>query len=270
MSLKVALVNDTSLYETHFGCELVCQCFREQFSRLGMDLVASLPRNFDEKYSDKILSKVDLVVVNGEGSIHHGKNMHLLRLSERYPSVLVNCVYQENPTCDGLAKFLYISARESLSAAEIRAQGCYCEVVPDMIYASSFINSYIKNNPIFDIGFTDNIVMKKSVFRRKMLYANTMPREFLAEITKYRRICTGRFHGAVIASILGIPFSTWDSNTHKIKGLMGDIGILQYHHDNFYMAKKNVPQNFDSKIFDYVSLAKEKITKMFDGLVKVV
>jgi len=125
----VALINDTSLFENHFGCTLVAQAFREQFSRVGVELKYAFPREFSLDKIGSYLDEVDLVVVNGEGSIHHGRRMHLVSVADHYPAVLVNAVYQSNPHSESLGRFLYRATRESLSAAEIQKAGFQCDCV---------------------------------------------------------------------------------------------------------------------------------------------
>ena len=99
-------------------------------------------------------------MINGEGSIHHGKYLHLIRLASKYPTVLVNCVYQENPEMPELKNLLYIAARESLSAKEIRNQGVNCEVVPDVMFASSMLRAFPK--PMATVRWELQIMLLRS------------------------------------------------------------------------------------------------------------
>jgi hypothetical protein len=163
--MKVVLVNDTSLYSSHFGCQIIGQVFREQFKRVGIDLILSLPKLFDENSYRKYFDHADLVVINGEGSIHHGRNLHLVDIADRYPAALVNCVYQQNPSSSALKKMLHISARESLSATEIENDGAVCDVVPDMLFASSLLRSFPRESaPALNVGVTDNVVKEYKRF----------------------------------------------------------------------------------------------------------
>ena len=77
--MKVFSVNDTSRWENHFGCQLV-GAYREWFARTGAELLGSVGRDFGEEIYP-LLEQVDLVAVYGEGSVHHGKNEHLLKLA---------------------------------------------------------------------------------------------------------------------------------------------------------------------------------------------
>lgn len=273
MRPKVALINDTGLFESHFGCQLVSQTYREQFARLGLDLALSLPRDFDLNQVSAELDKMDLLVVNGEGSIHHGRCHHLIALASRFPAVLVNCVYQQNPPDWDLGGFLYVSARESLSAAEIERQGCACDVVPDIMYASMFLHSFHKPEPKRQIGITDNVRKEKwkvgpfCLKKKKGFPPNrSMAADYLRELCFYERLCIGRFHAVVAASVLEIPFSSWDSNTWKTKGLMGDMGVSRLHFSTCNEARKHVPVRFDPQIKDFASEARRRVIEMFDTI----
>ena len=153
----VALINDTSITSPHFGCQLVGQTFREQFKRTGIQQVG-LPKRFDTDQYRKIFDAVDLIVINGEGTLHHNKYRHLLDLASQYPTVMVNCVYQANDPNPGLKKLLYCSARESNSAAEIRKEGIQCDVVPDVIFTATYPRIYPRAAPQYALGITDNVV----------------------------------------------------------------------------------------------------------------
>lgn len=274
--LSVALVNDTSIYSKHFGCQLVGQTFREQFKRVGFDLKLSLPKIFDYKDYANELSKVDLVVVNGEGSIHHNLNFHLLELATKYPSVLVNCVYQENDPNPFLSAFKYVSARESLSALEIQRQGVECAIVPDAIFASSFLNSYrpiVNQNGIavtdaYEKQYTQRFFMKRK--DTNLLFAKKhSPASYIEQLLKHKGIVAGRFHAAVACSVLGIPFSTWDSNTWKTKGMMNDMGVGHLHADTRKEAERLLPEKFDIRIHQFAEEAKTKIYTLFDTIYNI-
>ena len=270
---KVVLVNDTSLYSTHFGCQLVGQVFREQFKRIGFDLVLSLPKIFDLGVWRDHLARADVVVVNGEGSIHHGRNLHLLELAETYATALMNCVYQDNPDVAAVKKLVYVSARESLSAGDLVRQGVACEVVPDVLFASSFVRSFPVSTQTNELCVTDNVVGKRRRFgplrlrdRADIDALDRTPAQYLSELSSYKAVCAGRFHAAVVSSILGIPFSTWESNTWKTRGMMDDMGVPHLHFPDRESALKHVPVELDPRIPQYAKAARSKVEGSFDRL----
>lgn len=262
---KIVLVNDTSLFSTHFGCQLVGQTIREQCTRVGINIISSLPLSFDMKLAKPWLQRADLVVINGEGSIHHGRHTHLLELANAYPSALINCIYQENGSQPSLNNFLYISARESLSANEIRAQGVDCDVVPDLIFASTLLGSIVASPANLQLGITDNVTNPLVGFSPK----SELVFETLMKIRRCRTICAGRFHAAIAAAVMGIPFSTWDSNTWKTRGMMQDIGIEHLHFPTLEKAIAGVPSSLDPKVGDYVKYARKQVRLLFNQLANI-
>ena len=274
---KVAFLNDTSLFSSHFGCQLVGQVFREQIKRTGLDLVFSLPKTFELSEYKKQLDEVDLVVINGEGSIHHGRNKHLVDVADKYPSVLLNCVFQENPIYPALRKFLFISARESYSQKAILDQGAECHRVPDAIFASSFVRAFPGANQTGDMGITDNVVKeyayKIGPFKKKITgdfkAHNITPAQYLYKLHSYRRICAGRFHAAVISACRGIPFSTWESNSWKTQAMLEDMGVPHLHFSTREEAIQNCPETFDPKIGHFADQAKIGIENMFDQVAQI-
>lgn len=276
---KVILIGDTSLKSNHFGCQLVCQTFREQFSRVGLHLTASLPYDYlSINDIHTYLNSADLIVINGEGSIHGNRYENIIELSSRYPTALVNTVYQNNKPYKGLNDLLYISARESLSAQEIMSHGANCSVVPDLLFASSLLNSYIPNTKPFRAhGTTDNakkLTKRIGLFSVRYRRGNSPKQAITADYLKYlcehKTLTIGRFHAAIAASVLGIPFSTWDSNTWKLKGLMRDMGVSHLHFTSREAAILATPKNVDPKITQFSKEAKYKIEEMFDNLVLIV
>lgn len=272
----VALINDTSIYQSHFGCRLVCQTFREQFARTGLELKISLKRDF--KFDDyaKKLESVDLVIINGEGSIHHDKHRHLIELGGKFPSVLMNCVYQENCPHPDLSKFLFISARESASTAEVIRAGGKCITVPDAMFASSFLRSFQKPAPSEDLGKTDNVLRQylhigPLKVRWKIGFTTRYPTVsgYLNKLCSYRRLCIGRFHAAVASSVLEIPYATWDSNTWKTNAMMEDMGVSHLHFDSYKAAIENVPTVFPGEIRMFAREAKGRVESAFNRVAEI-
>jgi hypothetical protein len=254
----------------------VGQVFREQFKRVGLDLVISLPKLFDLFSVRTILSQVDLVIINGEGSIHHGRNLHLLELANQFPSILVNCVYQENPTIDAIRNFKYLTARESLSAAEITKTGAECSVVPDMIFGSSLVWSYHREAAKNDIGVTDSVIKEYKglrILKRKVSHDITAhdhtPGSIMNKLSSYQRICAGRFHAAIIATILDIPFSAWESNSWKIQGWMKDMGLSELCFGTRAEALSSIPLTPDPKMKTFALSARTKVDESFDRVKQI-
>lgn len=88
------------------------------------------------------MANSDLIVINGEGTLHHGSRHgeRLLKVVNHparanKPVALINALYQDNPEHWGryLEKMSLISTRDSRSAAAVtEASGLSVDVVPDL------------------------------------------------------------------------------------------------------------------------------------------
>lgn len=265
--MRVVIVNDTD--GPHFGCQLVMESFREQLDRVGIELAGTVSKRVKsiDQYPD-VVGNADLVIVNGEGSIHHGRRGELVELAARFPAVLVNCVYQENPPREELKEFRYISARESRSAAELARHGVCADVVPDVLMTNRRLCGFQGKDPLRDIGVTDNVLDEIEGVRG---FCSAKPgpgkaMEYLHWMGQHRRLCVGRFHAAIAAAVMGIPFAAFPSNTHKLNGLMEDMGVANLLGDNRDGAMGLIPDECDACIAEYVTQGQQTIDRLFEGL----
>lgn len=261
----VVLINDTSLYAPHFGCQLVGQTYREQLVRTGMELIAAFPRKIDMNVARPYLDRADLVIINAEGTFHNGRHSELLELAHQWPCVLVNGVFQNNGKQPALSAFRYISMRESLSAWEVRKQNVRCQVVPDLLFASTMLRAVPQQKRVVELGITDNVSNTFSGFTPN----GRLVHDVISGIARCQRICAGRFHAAIAAAVFRIPFSTWDSNTWKTEGLMLDMGVKHLHFTSQLEAINNTPEVFDPHIENYATEAQMRVHDMFDTLARI-
>lgn len=281
---RVLLLNDTSLNSNHFGCQFVGSTIREQLRRVGMKLVGSFQNDFDFGQIDAFRADFDFIIVNGEGSIHDGKCGNLVKVAAKYPSALVNAVYQRNPLYAEIEAFKVVSTRESWSAAEIRKQRDDCRVVPDFLFASSQVIAFstllaarrrLGTAAIArPLGRTDSVTSKKLRLGPLRMRLSSGRRPFggtpvahLDYIASSARMAVGRFHAACASAALGVPFASWDSNTWKTEAMMADMGAAQWH---FRTEKEAVAAAPSSVIPESMSLwveqAPAKIEALFDQL----
>ena len=164
---KAVIINDTS-YEFHHGCETVVANIKKLLQRQQIQVTATNPVNVDWRHNHSFRKKMataDLVVVNGEGSIHHAKPRaaRLIAVAEYMqqrqgtPVVLINSTCQENgPELTAKMKFFTrIYVRESFSQRDLKKSSISSQVVPDM----SFYTQYDLNaKPNTErIGVTDSV-----------------------------------------------------------------------------------------------------------------
>ena len=274
--MRVYILNDTEKAvpkkKPHFGCQLVMETFREQLNRVGIELVATISgrvRVFDH------LDDADLIIVNGEGSIHHENRNELIDVAERYPCVLLNAVYQENAYRPGLEAFKKITVRESRSQAALRDLNLKSSVVPDVIFSSQRVAQFKDERagnrlhsvrrcllPMWRrVGQTDDVLNEERGFS-----ARTDAETYLRKVSGYDAICSGRFHTAVIAACLDIPFAAWPSNTHKIEGMLEDMDAEGLMGANPRDARSRIPEKSPEAITRFVGRAKELIDAQFEEL----
>jgi hypothetical protein len=190
--MKVAIYNDTFLAaRPHFGCELVMTTFKEQLDRVGIELVGTVSLN-DRNPKHKILEKADLVIVNGEGSFHHNRRNDLAEVSKYFPSILINTVFEDNFV--DLSKFRYISARETVSATNLK-----CDLIPDIILTSNILETLPEKRVIPGIGVGHIRHSGSSLLTLQSLDL------FIAALCKYSSVTSESFHGILVSHILGIP-----------------------------------------------------------------
>lgn len=148
---KAVILNDTR-GDNHFGCFRVMRVIEEQLARRNIKVIAtSLVRN-DWENDRRFLAampQADVIVINGEGTLHHGAKAgeRLLKVVDHpvrgeKPVVLINALYQENPTdWNGyLEKMALIATRDSWSAKSVLEQtGREVFMVPDLSLAEGMM-----------------------------------------------------------------------------------------------------------------------------------
>lgn len=197
--MRVAIYNDTFLPNfRHFGCELVMKTFKEQLDRVDIELVGTV-KVTDQNPKNKILEKADLVIVNGEGSFYNNRRNDLALVSNYFPSILINTVFDNNSA--DLSNFKYISARESISAEKLN-----CPVIPDIILTSNILETLregrkraILKNTHYDHARFGHIRHKSGIKTLQSLD------KFLSDLWQYSSVTSESFHGILVAYILGIP-----------------------------------------------------------------
>ena len=296
---RVLLVNDTSP-SAHYGCRGVIRHLHRCAAASGMTITDSLPVHGDwlgdETLPDRIQS-VDLVMVNGEGTLHHdapgarqiGGIATLSARLER-PCVLLNSVYEGNSLelARDVANFKLRFVRESFSQGELGKVGLPARVAGDLLLTQQPIHSAIPTRRAGPVIFTDSVcttstarlllaainshgqvmgirseesitgasgrgvrfrhcasgVFKCAVGLRRLGVPDAMYQRLAASRKLARHlfvaptfehvmrriaaadlIVTGRFHVLILCLVQEVPFLAVSSNSHKIEGLLHDVGL---------------------------------------------
>jgi hypothetical protein len=259
--MKIVILNDTSS-SGHFGCKLVMDALHENFKRRGCQVIGTVPWTEHWRNYKDLMDKADLIVVNGEGSIHHGNRMELLKVAVSYPSVLINAVYQDVPDNDYLKAFKYVSVRESRSKLEMVAHGVTPEVVPDLLFFHKIEKPEIAKLSEQSISVTDSVCGDHGL--------DPHDEDFIQKFGESRIGCVGRFHAACLAMTWNMPFTAYPSNTHKTLGMLEDAGKRYLYGGSKQEAFEILGEMTGENDFTgYVEDARQKIDAMFNKILNI-
>jgi len=258
------LLNDTGRlgHSFHIGTVYVCASIRQNLARCGLREIgwANDPLQFETLIA-QTSSTPSLVVLNGEGTLHHDarRAIQLLELcqSARQHNIgvaVINSVWESN--ADFMVTLLQtadlIHVRDSLSRKAL-PKDMPVQVTPDASI-SLFMNSVhdgVFRPPGYDMGVMDSVVPAASEALLNFAEAVQLPFYALArggllsmrkaaagrsgvvwpqlmqltDVMAARAWVTGRFHGLIAALAAGRPVCALSSNTAKIEGLLFDAGL---------------------------------------------
>lgn len=175
--IRVAIVNDTRPTH-HYGCMLVMENLIRLLSEKGVEVVWTWPVGLDwRKHKNKLkkLKKVDAIIVNGEGTIHHSADRkHAKALSEfasyaetilHTPSYLINATLHKNSTeaYESLKAYRLIYVRDQGSLDELHSFGLQGVYVPDLTFAKAGKYPYEPSKPacVIDTALKSEIPILK-------------------------------------------------------------------------------------------------------------
>ncbi len=146
---KIAVFNDTAP-SRHFGCEAVMAAIDANVASRGACITyrhpVGRPWQFDPR-AVAAIDEADIILVNGEGTIHHGKPTarNLARLGPHCrtlgkPCFLINATLQANnqAVMSDLLAFDEIWVREGRSAEEAKRWGVAAEICGDLSFFHAF------------------------------------------------------------------------------------------------------------------------------------
>lgn len=257
--MKILLANDTGVIP-HFGCQAVSDAHARMLGRAGHEVVVRLFANELSRFAldnttkaikliladvelRQQIERVDAVVVNGEGTIHHGNGREyiaLLGAAQKLSkaTLLVNAVYQDSDFGIEILKNLdQFSVRDLKSKEFADHQGVENTLVMDSCleaeYASNSALNFLDKDIVTDwhpARDQDTGISSFQFLRERGSKAIFLPfeganafllwKELPASLETAGAIITGRHHAAYMAAMTGRPFVLLGSNTHKIEGLV--------------------------------------------------
>lgn len=272
---KAILINDTAT-EKHIGSKTVVQNIKILCKQNNIEIIKYFRRTAVKDRLNTIKSAIDecdLIIVNGEGSLHHTPLWFVKLLEiipDKKPAVLINTLWQKMFLKDinMLDKFNLISVREGYSYNEL------LKVYPkkEKIFLTPDLVFYNGNNSS-KIGYGDSVIdsLKESLSENK----NYFPLNFVRGIPTFEAYIswlksldiyiTGRFHGVCMAIIAETPFLSFPSNSHKIESLLNDMNCneLLIKSFNDIKTKKKIANKAMPKILKYKNKAQDDIENLF-------
>lgn len=250
---KALIVNDTRR-DRHPGCRAVMEALLVLLPRAGIQPfhfhLVGTPWEGDDNFYIKA-AQADLVIVNGEGSIHHSNEraQSLARLASfcrftlRKPAVLLNATLFANDAeiYNNLRNYDLISLRDSASAEEAQRFGIRDAIVcPDLSLFHDFSSIRRADDRALGagerrrIGAADSALEKVRTILEKLRserrYTDVSMRrndasiyQYASEIAALDLHVSGRFHGICYSLNVGTPFISIESNTPKITSLLTDL-----------------------------------------------
>ncbi len=184
--MKAILLNDTDAGR-HIGCELVIRNTRALCERYNIEIIHSVKTRAAMEAENQIaplLDTADLILLNGEGTLHDDKPRALALLKAAnmgkaagLKMVLYNSLWDNNPIgLQHLADFDLVFCRDSHSSAEIRKAHPTLKVqtVADMIFATPI--SHSQSSPGQDTPLiSDSVRAGKCMALAKLAIKNRLP-----------------------------------------------------------------------------------------------
>ncbi|MFZ1742042.1 MAG: polysaccharide pyruvyl transferase family protein [Pontixanthobacter sp.] len=141
--IKAVLLNDTRI-DRHHGCTTVIETIGHLCAKSGIAITAYSPAHSDWRADSAIIEAIkgaDLVLVNGEGTIHHDRPAGIKLLEAGHfarkhgvKSALINATWEANGagSLRALELFDIVTVRESASLAELAGHGINARRIPDL------------------------------------------------------------------------------------------------------------------------------------------
>ena len=226
--LRVRILGDHS--KLHCGCKAVIETLERAARDRGWEVVKSY-------------RPYDILIVNGEGSMHSSRKTFVKKMSvlkkavnRKIPAYLLNTVWQNNSHefDDTLRKLAGITVREVKSQQEIKNKhNIFAKVVID----ASFFSPINETEKIIDLNGkpakTDfyfpgskSWSRDEDIFKNVEYFSieNISWSTFVLSLKTCSYLITGRHHAVYAACKARIPFVASDSNSHKITGLIASAG----------------------------------------------
>ena len=182
---KALLFNDTR-NEHHHRCSLVIKNIFSFFNNLNVDIIKTFPSGTNHLHNvnlENYIKNVDIIIVNGEGTIHHSQinALNLLKIGKIAKSfnkktILINSLFdtQDKNFYDLVRYFDLINVRDTLSKSYLNIKKIKSIFTPDFTFynpeKSTNINN-IKSEVLFTDSVNKDITFKLiKIFKKKFTF----------------------------------------------------------------------------------------------------
>jgi polysaccharide pyruvyl transferase WcaK-like protein len=266
--MKILILNDTSKY--HNGSKHVIKFLTSTFKDHDITL--------SKKIKEKVLKGYDLIIINGEGTMHNNakKAISLLKLANYAKHklgikiMLVNSVWQKNTEdlTNYLNDFDYVGVREILSKNEItKCINKDIEVHLDLSYYLEVpYQKYQSANIVAGNFYTDKSSKNKSLMIKNIGEDSTVDifnESWNTVVNKLRHaklLVTGRHHEMYAACKARCFFIILEGNTHKNSGLLKTFGV------NIPVLSRESSINEIKQAIINIDKYKEEYIKLFNAM----
>ncbi len=227
--LRLRLIGDHAHY--HCGSAAVTDQLTGMLGKKGV-LVS------DDNY--------DVLVVNGEGTMHHDRKGHIAKMKAIARAqklgritMLVNSVWQQNDDRfdDVLRRLDFIAVREVLSQRDLMERHeIRASVFPDMSYNLTLgapervvdCQGGLAVTDFYAREFGQFVRLTGGPLNRDATFLSMQELDWSSlvhSLKTARLLVTGRHHAVYAACRAEIPFVAVPGNTHKIEGLIASAGV---------------------------------------------
>jgi hypothetical protein len=224
---KAVVLNDTNDY--HHGCRKVMEYLHTDLIMNGYEIISSSRRSYE------FLEECDLLVLNGEGTMHHDKPIphELLSMLKKAKksgakTAMINSVWQSMTIDDEMKDVLsdtYISVRE------VKSQYAMYETIGKKVDVHLDLSFFVD---VPDLLSTERDMVVGKFFAQPDYRPGNLPVvdifqidwDTLVNILRYTNwFITGRHHEMYASCKARCPFSTLSGNTWKNEGLFETAGV---------------------------------------------
>lgn len=252
--LKAIYLNENDVLP-HIGCKAVANAHHLLFERLGIQLLHTFYKNdlwcykkyttHEERVSvissryHGLFSEIDALIINAEGTLHHGRGEDLLAMVDAaiqngVKVYIINALIQEmGEYAEVLAKCSAIVTRDPRSFAEAKKYSDSVYLTPDTFVIADFepavetevsdkiiVTDYLGTMPEGPGYIVDRLIKDKAeeseFFPLQSPFTSSQWRGVVNRLRSARCVVSARHHGLYAAAMAGRPMVILESNSHKM------------------------------------------------------